>query len=313
MRNLYGPRSSPSVNNVSKTLFLLTWSEDTQGPAILWHKGPFSLCVFIFCPASHIWCLSFHTQSKSSSSAVAFPPLYVRVTRMTWIDPLPSDPSPLSFSPGLLDEGWIQQLTFQSVSSLIHDVALQTDTLNCWSLQPSLLWTLASVGRFKFLSFQVFHWKNEVLPQTKNEELRDCAYFSFTHSHTEKKIKPFLSTWMNIFFQTSVLSYIVWLDLKHIYEDNPQWWHLKKHFWSSAEKLIGDGNTFFLKSVSVYILMITCFYLIGQLCSSSWVVWDCLIFISYVFQTSFTLSLLDFVQMQWSTRALLSFFFFWNM
>lgn len=46
---------------------------------------------------------------------------------------------------------------------------------------------------------------------------------------------------------------------------------------------------------SVYILMISRYYLIGQLCSSSWVVWDCLIFISCVFKASFTLSLLDFV------------------
>ena len=32
---------------------------------------------------------------------------------------------------------------------------------------------------------------------------------------------------MDIFFQTSVLSYIVCFFIKHIYDDNPQWWYFR--------------------------------------------------------------------------------------
>lgn len=210
----------------------------------------------------------------------------VRVMRKPWMNPTALRAFLLfSLLPPPCDEGWIQQVTFQLFCDLIHDVALQTDVLNCWTLQSSLLCSLASVFRVKFW---LFHRENEVLPPRK-EELQDCAYSSYiTRSHTKRKKKGFLSTWMNIFFQTSVLSYIVCFYIKH--EENPQYWHFRN---VSVGKFNSDGNIFHLFQCTY--MKISHDYLIGQLCSSSWVVWDCLIFISCILKASFTVSLLDFV------------------
>lgn len=59
-------------------------------------------------------------------------------------------------------------------------------------------------------------------------------------------------------------------------------------------------HRFPFRLLSVYILMTPPYYLIGQLCSSSLVVWDCLVFISCVFKASWILSR---VPLFWSRAA----------
>lgn len=97
---------------------------------------------------------------------------------------------------------------------------------------------------------------------------------------------------MNIFFQTSVLSYIVCFYIKPIFEDKPHFTNV-----SCVGTLNSDGNFSLLFFLSpVYLLTLSHLYLIEQLCSSSWAVWDCPIFISCIFiKASFTQLLLNSV------------------
>lgn len=247
-----------SVTDVPRTLFLRTWSEDMQGPSIVTILGA--------TPTSVHLC---HEETRNQ--------------------PPPSE----SFSslPALITgNGWTQQLTFQFSSDRIRR-----------QCSPHAVW-IQFLGSDPDLFLSVFHWGGwggKWGATSEKEELQDCAYSSydtFTHTHTHKKEKKkFLSTWMNIFFQTSVLSYIVCFYIKRIYEDKPQWWHFTNR--SCVGKFNSDGNfSFFFFLFPVYMLMLSHHYLIEQLCSSSWVVWDCPIFISCIFiKASSTQLLLDSV------------------
>lgn len=117
------------LTSVQKTLFLPTWSEDVQGPTILWlYWDPF-LSLHLSFALSFIYGLS--VSIFSLNPAIALPPLFVPVMKNPELTPSPQSLA-LFFS--LLpscNEGWIQQVTFQFFSDLIGNVALQTDMLKC--------------------------------------------------------------------------------------------------------------------------------------------------------------------------------------
>lgn len=239
-------------------------TEDMQGPAMLWHKGPFSLFVFILCPVFHIWSLSFHIQSKSS------PPTSGCPCHEENLNPQ-------------CNEGWIQQLTFQFFSDLILDVALQNRQ---FSPHSRTVWLQVQISVFSSLSSG--KWG------ATSAKKKNCETVPIPHtpSHTKRKKKVFINLNEHIFPDICAFIYCVFLYKTYIWREAPVR-TFQKHFGSTAGQLNGDGDICsFL--FSVYMLMISHYYLIGQLCSSSRVVWDCLIFISCVFKASFTLSLSGF-------------------
>lgn len=201
-----------------------------QGPAMLWQKGPFSLSAFILCPVFHMWFRIFHIVIYSQLCPLPSPPHHLHLCVVSWgrSESNPFAPLiaflrlffPLS-CPGAMKAGY-----------QIHDVA----PLNCSSLSVVTLNLFSSSFQVSDSGlFQVFSLgkKNEVLPpQEKKKFARLCLFliydkFTLLKGKDEEK-KQFLSTWMNIFFQTSVLSYIVCFYIKTcVYEDDPP---VMKHF-----------------------------------------------------------------------------------
>lgn len=145
-----------------------------------------------------------------------------------------TSPEPLAGVCPSWNEGRTQQLAFQFVFDPIHDVALPTDAVNCYRV---LALSLLSVFGIKFRPFPIFHWENEVLPQTVPTPHVQLA------KRRKRKQKRFLSTWINIFFQTSVLSYIVSFYRKH--KEMPTSLPITSPtmtFWELCRNVKGDGN-----------------------------------------------------------------------
>lgn len=128
-----------------------------------------------------------------------------------------------------------------------------------------------------------------MLPQRKE----DCAYSSYTtHKHTKKNSFYELElTYFSRHLCFHILCVSIYMRKK---KQTPV-----TTFQELCRKVKRRHRSPF-RLLSVYILTPSPCYLTGPLCSSSLVVWDCLIFISCVFKTSWILSR---VLLFWSRAA----------